>query len=128
VSSPGQRAAGRAYADRVQQVIAARFRERLTLADFARAAGCSVFHLSRTVRAHAGSPIHRLLMRARLREALELILDRPGDLTRLALSLGFASHSHLSDAFKREYGVAPGQLKRISRTMLAAARRRAESP
>jgi AraC-like DNA-binding protein len=30
-----------------------------------------------------------------------------GNLTALALELGFASHSHFTDTFRRAFGVAP---------------------
>ncbi|MFH1680297.1 MAG: helix-turn-helix domain-containing protein [Candidatus Eisenbacteria bacterium] len=32
--------------------------------------------------------------------------------TDLALDVGFASHSHFTDAFRREFGVSPSDLRR----------------
>lgn len=103
------------YAARVAEVVAARFREPLTLGEVARAVGVSPFHLSRLVRAASGVPIYRMILRRRLREALELVLDTRQGISRIALAVGFTSHSHLTDAFRREFGVPPCALRRTGR-------------
>lgn len=103
------------YAARVAEVVAAGYREPLTLAGIARAVGVSPFHLSRLVTAAAGVPIHRMILRRRLREALELLLDSRQSISQIALEVGFASHSHLTDAFRREYGVPPRAVRKGAR-------------
>jgi AraC-like DNA-binding protein len=103
------------YARRVQEVLAARYREPLTLTEVARAVEASPFHLSRLVTAATGVPIHRMLVRFRLREALEQLLETRESIAFVALSAGFASHSHLTDAFRREYGVSPSEVRRAFR-------------
>jgi len=87
------------------------FRRRSSLAEIARALGCSPFHLSRVFTRVTGLPLHRYRNRLRLRLALERVAGGERDLARLALACGFASHSHLDDAFRREYGSAPGRLR-----------------
>ena len=114
---PARRAAE--YARRVSEVVAARYREPLTLAGIAAEVGVSTFHLSRLVTAATEVPIHRMILRRRLREALELLLETSEGISRIALAVGFASHSHLTDAFRREYGVPP----RAVRAGLRAPRR-----
>ena len=54
-------------------------------------------------------PIHRYLTQLRLRSSLERLADGANDLTALALELGFSSHSHFTDAFRREFGHAPSR-------------------
>lgn len=103
------------YTRRVQEVIAARYREPLTLAEVARAVETSPFHLSRLVASVAGVPIHRLIVRHRLRDALERLLETREGITSVALATGFASHSHLTDAFRREYGLPPSAVRRTWR-------------
>jgi AraC family transcriptional regulator len=103
------------YAARVAEVVAARYREPLTLAEVARTVGVSPFHLSRLVTAAAGVPIYRMILRRRLRDALEMLLDTRDSISRIALTVGFASHSHLTDAFRREFGVPPRTLRRTGR-------------
>ena len=97
----------RALARATQQLVAARFRERLTLAGLARTAGCSPFHLCRAFRAELGLPVHRWQTRLRLRAALEALLAGADDLTVLALELGFSDHAHFTRSFRREFGRAP---------------------
>jgi AraC-like DNA-binding protein len=106
------------YAARVREVIAARYRQPLSLAELSRAVHCSPYHLSRIVTAVEGVPIHRLLLRLRLRDALERLLDSDDAIATIALECGFASHSHFTDAFRREFGVTPRAVRRLSAASL----------
>ena len=102
------------YVLRVREVIAARFREPLTLRDVAKAVGCSPYHLSRIVTAHEGVSIHRLIVRHRLQWALDRLRSTRYSLSAIALDAGFASHSHFTNAFRREFGCAPAQARRAA--------------
>lgn len=113
----------REYTARAAQVVAARYRESLSLAEVARSVGVSPFHLSRLVTSAAGVPIYRMVLRRRLRDALELLLDTRESISRIALTVGFTSHSHLTDAFRREFGVPPQVLRRGGRLPLTVPRR-----
>ena len=94
-------------ADAVKAYLAAHLCERLTLDEIARAVAVSPFHLARIFQQHAGVPVHRYLTQLRLRAALEQLAGGAHDLTALALELGFSSHSHFTDAFRREFGCPP---------------------
>lgn len=103
------------HADRVDAArtyLSSRMSERVTLDDVARTVGASPFHLARLFRQRTGSPLHRYLMCLRLRASLERLADGANDLTALALELGFSSHSHFTDSFRREFGVAPSDVRR----------------
>ena len=102
------------YTARVHEVLGRGFQEQLTLAQIGRAVHCSPFHLSRLVTSVTGLPIHRLLVRHRLRHALERVLDSRESLSAIAFSTGFSSHSHLTDAFRREFGCTPDLIRRRS--------------
>ncbi len=78
-----------------------------TLNGIAREISTSPFHLTRLFRQQTGTPLHRFLLRTRLAIALDRILQGDDDLTRLALDLGFSSHSHFSAAFRRAFGTTP---------------------
>jgi AraC-like DNA-binding protein len=103
-----------AHADRAEAAktyLAGRLGERVTLDDVARAVHASPFHLAHVFRQRTGVPLYRYLTRLRLRAALERLGDGANDLTALALELGFSSHSHFSDAFRREFGRTPSEVR-----------------
>jgi AraC family transcriptional regulator len=105
---------GAEYAVRVREVVGRRPGVRLTLAGIAAEVGCSPFHLSRVVSAHEGVGVYGIVLQLRLRAALELVLESPDRIGRIAVEAGFASHSHFDDAFRREFGCAPGAARRLT--------------
>lgn len=122
---PANQRTGADYAMRARAVIARRYREPLTLAAIAEASGSSVFHLSRQFTRRIGVPIWRYLVRLRLRDALEQLLETRDGLSRIGIAAGFASQSHFGDAFRAEFGCAPGRVRRLARPALAELRERA---
>jgi AraC-like DNA-binding protein len=61
--------------------------------------------------------------------AVQAILDGCGDLTALALDLGFSSHSHFTDAFRRRFGMAPSSLRtRTTHAQRASLRKNSTAP
>ena len=98
-------------AEAAKSYLATRLTERVTLEDVAEAIAVSPFHLARIFQAQTGVPLHRYLMQLRLRVALERLGEGNCDLTELALELGYSSHSHFTDAFKREFGRTPSEEK-----------------
>jgi AraC family transcriptional regulator len=99
------------YAHRVREVVARRFQEPLTLETIARAVHCSPFHLSRLFRSATGRSIHQFLVQIRARHALNWVRDTRHHLSRIALEAGFATHSHFTEAFRREFGVVPSVVR-----------------
>jgi AraC-like DNA-binding protein len=110
-SRPDTRRAHRELADATRVFLSASFHRPLSLDGIAAAVHSSPFHLSRLFRKDAGMPIHRYLTALRLRAALDRLADGAPDLTGLALELGFASHSHFTDSFRREFGAAPSAVR-----------------
>lgn len=91
--------------------LAAHMVEHVTLNDVARASHASPFHLARTFRKHTGEPIHQYLTHLRLRTSLERLAVGTEDLTSIALDLGFSSHSHFTDTFRRAFGRPPSAVR-----------------
>jgi AraC-like DNA-binding protein len=113
------RAAHREIVDQTKELLAARFRERLTVAEIAGAIGVSRFHLSRLFRSSTGFSLHGYRNQLRLRAALERIADPHTLLPALAAELGFSSHSHFTAAFRESFGLAPSDLRgRVGPAML----------
>jgi AraC family transcriptional regulator len=113
------RAAHREIVDQTKELLAARFRERLTMGEIAGAIGVSRFHLSRVFRASTGFSLHGYRNQLRLRAALERIADPDTRLPGLAAELGFSGHSHFTASFREAFGVAPSELRgRVTRGRL----------
>ncbi len=86
-----------------------------SISELARFAGVSPFHLSRLFRAASGMTIHRYQTNLRMR----LSLDRLGyynghglNVTDLALSFGYSSHSHFSATFRKFFGATPTEARK----------------
>jgi AraC-like DNA-binding protein len=94
--------------------------DRHPLGDMANAFGCSRFHLAHVFRRQERMPIHRYLVQLRLAIALDRIGDGQNDLAALAFELGFSSHSHFTEQFRRMYGVSPS----VARKRLGTGRSR----
>jgi AraC-like DNA-binding protein len=75
----------------------------------------SAFHLARVFRAETGFSLHAFRQSLRLRAALERLASGAVDLSALALELGFSSHSHFTERFRNEFGVAPSQIRQAAR-------------
>jgi AraC family transcriptional regulator len=98
-----------------QWVLGRALGESLTLAEVADAVGASMFHLCRTFRAQTGHTLHGYRTQLRVRSALERLEDGERDLTRLALDLGFSSHSHFTAMLRRALGFAPSEVRTMLR-------------
>jgi AraC-like DNA-binding protein len=94
-----------------KEEIVASISETLSLAQLASSLGTSPFHLGRIFHTQTGFTLHQYRKQLRLRLALDR-LAAESSLSMLACDLGFASHSHFTDAFSREFGVAPSALRR----------------
>jgi AraC-like DNA-binding protein len=103
---------------RAQEAIAARLDQRLSLDDLASAAYASRFHLARVFRRQTSLSIHEHQTRLRLARVLDRLAGGADDLARLALDVGFSSHSHLTREFTRRVGCTPSEFRRRLSTPL----------
>lgn len=71
----------------------------------------SAAHLCRLFKEETGATIHQYLIQLRLREAAQAVLDGERDLSLLAVRLGFSSHSHFTETFRRAFGLPPRELR-----------------
>ena len=74
--------------------------------------GTSPFHLCRVFRAVVGMTLHEYRLELRLRMLLERLSEPQARLSRIAMELGFSSHSHLTATLRRRAGVTPSALRR----------------
>lgn len=115
--APVDRAA-RERVEAAREIVARRPGDDIPLAALARAVGTSPFHFARLFARVAGSPVHRYRTRMRLALALERLACGESDITRLALDLGFSSHSHFTTSFRGAFGVAPSEWRRAARARI----------
>jgi len=97
---------------KVKAYLALQFRERLTLNDISEEAEVSPFHLCRMFKKETGLSIHRYLNRLRLRACVDGLTQANQGLTDLAINAGYSSHSHFTEAFRREFGVPPSVVRK----------------
>ncbi len=95
-----------------RECLDAKFREDIRLADLARQAGMSPFHLVRVFGRSTGLPPARYQLLRRVEYARSRL---PGaeSLAEIALLAGFADQSHFTREFKRILGVPPGQYRKM---------------
>jgi len=104
----------RRWAEEVELHLAANPGRRWTLPALGREVGCSPYHLARRFRALRGTSIHRTLTAIRVAVAAERVLAGEDNLSNLAQDLGFASHAHLTTAFRAAHGLPPSALRRAA--------------
>ena len=80
------------------------------LDEIARTVGSSSYPLCRVFRKHTGMSLHGYQQLTRLARGLEKMSGSRQNLTRLALDLGFSSHSHFTRAFKSQFGLPPSAI------------------
>jgi AraC family transcriptional regulator len=107
----GTRRRARDLAEAARAVVASRFDEPLTLPTIARLVDTSVFHLARVFRGMTGTTLHAYRNQLRLRAALERVADPSSDLLSVAIDLGYSSHSHFSEAFRRTFNMTPSAVR-----------------
>jgi AraC family transcriptional regulator len=95
-------------AHRARAMIASHSPHRIQAGEIARRLGCSVSRLSRMFSRAHGTTLTAYRLEMQLREATRLLEDDPAaDLTEVALSSGFSSHSHFTAVFRQHLGCTP---------------------
>ncbi len=98
--------------EQVKRLLVRRFAGPISLKELAGSVETSVYHLCRVFRQHTGQTINGYLQRLRQREALTSLEKTDTPLAYLALDVGYAHQSHFTEAFRHEYGIPPGELRR----------------
>ena len=83
------------------------FRQQISAADIAAAAGFSPNYLSRKFREAVGIGVHEYLVFIRLRSAAGELVSTDSSVTEIALRCGFSDSNYFKDAFKKKYGMTP---------------------
>jgi len=105
----------RAYDDRdavkrAREYMLEHYDRNITLAELAKVAALSPYHLLRVFRKAVGFPPHEFLINVRVEKARQLIA-KGHPLAFTAMATGFYDQSHLNKHFKRIIGLTPGQYR-----------------
>jgi AraC-like DNA-binding protein len=88
------------------------FRQQISAADIAAAAGFSPNYLSRKFREAAGIGVHDYLVFIRLRSAAFELISTSDSVTDIALRNGFSDSNYFKDVFKKKYGMTPREYRK----------------
>lgn len=92
---------------RARDLADARFAERLTVEDLARAAGLSRSQFSRRFRQAFGEPPHVYLLTRRLERAAALLRTTDRPVAEVCLAVGLDSLGSFTTSFTRMFGLSP---------------------
>jgi len=99
----------RLESERLQDFIANRFRDDVSLTELASVVGLRPRHFSALFHRAFGCSPYRFVLNRKLSEAARLLTTTELDVAEVAYELGFCSQSHFTAMFRRAYGVTPGQ-------------------
>jgi AraC family transcriptional regulator len=88
---------------------------RVHLADWAAELNMSTSEFGRRFVLKTGMPPYHWLLKLRVERARTLVEESDLPLAAIALQVGFSSQSHLTDAFRKQFGAAPGLWRRNRR-------------
>jgi AraC-like DNA-binding protein len=92
---------------RAKDLADARYFERLTVSDLARAANLSRAHFSREFRRAFGEPPHAYLLTRRLERAAVLLRTTDHSVADICLEVGLRSVGSFTTSFTRSFGMSP---------------------
>jgi AraC family transcriptional regulator len=104
--------------------IEARFREPLALTELASSVGLSPFHFVRIFRRVTGTTPHQYLIGARLRLAVQMLLDTARPITEIAYEVGFQDLSNFIRTFHRVVGRSPRAYRTTVKSTALTSRRK----
>lgn len=95
---------------RLRRVVA-HLADDISLSDLAAQARLRTHHFGEAFKASTGISPHRYLVERRIRRAKELLLGAEQSIAQIAISVGFASHSHFTDNSRRLTGTTPSRFR-----------------
>ncbi|MBE7385132.1 MAG: helix-turn-helix transcriptional regulator [Leptolyngbya sp. SIO1E4] len=87
--------------------IQAHLADDISLATIAEVVGMSQYHFSRLFKQTTGFSPYQYVIKCRVERGKELLLQKERNITDISLQVGFSSHSHFTQNFKRLIGVTP---------------------
>ena len=98
----------------VKAYIQAHLKEKITIEFLCKQFSVSPTFLKEGFRRAYGTPIHSFLIQQRLQYARKLIRTTGMPIQKIAQSVGYESASQFNAAFRRHFGITPGQYRKMS--------------
>lgn len=96
---------------RVTDFLRANLDQKVTLEQLAELVGVSQFHFARLFKRSTGLSPHQYLIKIRVEQAKDLLLNRNLSIADVAHAVGFTDQSHLTNHFKSLLGISPGKYR-----------------
>lgn len=103
--------AGHPGAERARRLMVSRLEHPWRLEELARLSGLSPQYLISVYREDYGETPMRALANLRLEEARRRLLETAGQVTEIALELGFSSSQHFARMFRARFGMTPTEAR-----------------
>lgn len=111
------RSSSSATADRIRHYLDLHYCESLTLSEIGKTLNISEYYLSHLFKDEFGIPPMQYVMKRRIGEAQNLLMDTDMPIGDIADHLGFSSISHLNTMFSKYIGIPPGKYRQSVRNM-----------
>ncbi len=98
---------------KVRDYIDAHLQKHISLKDLAAVAGLSQMHFAAQFRRACGVRPHEYLVRQRIEQGKDLLGRTTKPVVEIALAVGFETHSHFTNTFKRFVGASPAAWRRL---------------
>lgn len=108
---------------RARDLLAARFNERIRLAEAAEHAGLSPFYFQRVFAAEFQETPHEFVSRLRIEHAKKLLLAGNHSVTDICFEAGYESLGSFSTRFRSVTGLSPAEFRRESRRVFGTSGR-----
>lgn len=95
--------------DKVERYINKNMGKNISVDDLADLLHCSKFYFLREFKKYIGYTPYQYLMNKRLQQAKVLLSVPQSNITSVGIELGFNDQSHFTRAFRKEFGITPGQ-------------------
>ena len=83
-----------------------------TTKELATILGTNEFKLKQSFKAYHGYSVYEYVIKLRMDYARKLLLDTQLSILDIAHKIGYSNQQYFSTAFKKEYAITPGQLRR----------------
>jgi AraC-like DNA-binding protein len=98
--------------ERIRLGLVANIEEIPAFAELASIAGMSRSQLSRNFHRFVGASLRAYVLDLRLKRACERLIHSSQSITATSLECGFYDASHFDRAFRRRFGITPGEFRR----------------